>query len=208
MIKVAKENKLNRSDCTIVPLKKPKDSKQPIQVRALEAAKEHFDTSTPEGRYILARLETKAKHASKRALKPKKTEWQKTRDKADTTFQKYIRMRDADENYRRFRCCTCGKIKPTQNLQAGHCIERLSRGSMGTRWEETNAHGQCDYCNKPDGGHGEREKHEIYIIAKYGQKELDRLLVLQKINAKKPTIEFMNGIIEKYQKKTKDLEEE
>ena len=212
MIRVPSKNTLKLDDCKPVPL--PKPGKQPVQVRALEAAKEHFDTSTPEGRYILARLETKATHAIKRASKPKKTEWQKVRDKADNTFQKYIRVRDTRFNsflmgstgY--FACCTCDKIKSTQHLQAGHCIERRSKGSMGTRWEETNCHGQCDYCNDPKRGGGRRPDHERYIIAKYGQEELDRLLVLQKVRSKKPTIDFMNGIIETFKKKLNDLEEE
>jgi len=183
-------------------------AKDPIQVRALEAASVHFDRTTPEGRYILARLETKALHATKRASKPKKNDWQKARDKADTTFQKYIRVRDGDYEVGIFRCCTCAKIKTVSHLQAGHCIERRAKGSMGTRWEETNCHGQCDYCNDPSRGGGKRKEHEAYIVSKHGQKELDRLLVMQKMNSKKPTIEFMKGVIEKYQKKTSKIEGE
>ena len=58
--------------------------------------------------------------------------------KADKYFSLFIRERDKDKG-----CVTCGKF--TDNKDCGHF---LSRRFESTRFDEKNAHGQCQKCNR------------------------------------------------------------
>jgi hypothetical protein len=61
----------------------------------------------------------------------------------DSTFSKYIRIRDANEKGIG-RCYTCGTEKRWQDLQCGHYA---SRRHLMTRWLPEGARSQCAGCN-------------------------------------------------------------
>ena len=79
------------------------------------------------------------------------------RDKAWSTFSKWIRNRDK-------RCVTCGN---TETLQAGHfwhaCLD----------FDEVNINAQCTGCNK--WRHGNLAKYSTYLIRKYGIEDFHAL---------------------------------
>ena len=66
------------------------------------------------------------------------------RDRLDTVFSKYIRLRDAMPSGT-FRCISCGKIKTLDQADAGHYFSRVH---MNTRFDEDNVHDECRYCNR------------------------------------------------------------
>jgi len=68
------------------------------------------------------------------------------KDKLDTIFSKYIRLRDTDE-YGRGGCFTCGNNFHYDDLECGHF---RSRRNLATRWHQDNAHAQCRECNQKD----------------------------------------------------------
>ena len=68
------------------------------------------------------------------------------RDRLDTVFSKYIRLRDAMPSGT-FRCISCGKIKTLDQADCGHYF---SRTHMSTRFDEDNCNAECRYCLTPD----------------------------------------------------------
>lgn len=78
----------------------------------------------------------------------------------DKWFSLYIRKRDK-------YCVLCGT---TENLTCGHLFSRVA---YSTRWDETNAFGQCAGCNM-------RHEHDparfhIWFINKYGKDKFESL---------------------------------
>lgn len=92
------------------------------------------------------------------------------RDKLDTVFSKYIRLRDAMPSGM-FRCISCGKIKPIDQADCGHFHSRIH---MSTRFDEDNCNAECRFCNRFSADHliGYREN----LIKKIGQQ---RFLLLE-----------------------------
>jgi len=80
----------------------------------------------------------------------------------DEWFSKYIRLRDANHNGL-CRCITCSTVKHWSDMDCGHF---QSRRFTATRWEEKNAHAQCQSCNNY--GSGEQYRHGIEIDSLYG----------------------------------------
>ena len=175
------------------------NKKEPIQIRALKLAEKMFNGNSPEGRYILARLRVKAAHAAKRAEKPKKSDFQKARDRLDQIFGKYIRARDSEN--RVFQCCTCNKIKTVEHMNAGHCY---SRKYYAIRWNEQNCHGQCIYCNtQPLGLY---QKHEEYIKNKYGDGVLNKLKSVKMFKTNRnPSLFEIEHLIKYYTEKLNNV---
>jgi 5-methylcytosine-specific restriction endonuclease McrA len=88
------------------------------------------------------------------------------RKKLWKVFAEYIRLRDP-------WCVTCKhEGKHTRTVHAGHFI---SRGHDGTRYDETNVHGQCEECNSFKTGN--LEIYEGFIIKKYGTDYIKKLIV-------------------------------
>jgi hypothetical protein len=85
--------------------------------------------------------------------------------KLDIIFSKYIRKRDEGKP-----CITCHK--PWQStFQCGHLI---SRRHQFTKWDETNANGQCPGCNMFEGG---RQLEHAYATDKlYGPGTAESIL--------------------------------
>lgn len=172
-------------------------NKTTLQERAYEAVKAALGDRTPEGRYALGILKTKARHAQarattklKRSFQPggfERQEWRKARDKVDAEFSRFIRLRDTvlhpGATVRVGHCVTCGNLKPWEHLQCGHWIKR---GFFGTRWSEWNCHAQCDFCNDPKRGGGREPEHEAAIKRLHGEAMPDRLRAEKKLKARRP----------------------
>lgn len=89
----------------------------------------------------------------------------------DKVFQYYVRLRDAmPGGYT--KCISCGKIKPFDQMQAGHFF---GRASFSTRWSEDNVHSECIWDNCYNGEHllGYRDN----LIKKIGQQRFNFLAV-------------------------------
>jgi hypothetical protein len=88
----------------------------------------------------------------------------------DRIFSRYVRLKAADENGL-CRCVSCGKYHNWKHkIQAGHFIPRTKHR---TRFDETNVHPQCEYCNKwlsgNPGGYAE------YMMKTYGVGHIEKL---------------------------------
>lgn len=192
------------------------DLKDPVQVRAFRLVDQLLhragQANTPEGRYAINRLRTRAKHAEERAPKVAKKRAQRKAKGgktfsdlmhlADRVFSLFIRWRDTrDTAFGRVgRCATCKQVHPFQELQNGHWIRREH---WGTRWDEHNCNAQNVLCNNYRGG--EEEKHGAYIEKKWGKGTCDRLRVLAKVNEKKPNEWKVRGIILHYAVRLKEM---
>jgi hypothetical protein len=111
--------------------------------------------------------------------------------KAQTIFNRYIRQRDSEDGY--FTCISCGQVKATDLMDAGHYVP--VKGSSALRFDEYNVNGECKRCNGFDDFHliGYRRG----IINKYGE---DILIYLEQ-NArlvKKWSRTELNEIINQY----------
>jgi len=115
-------------------------------------------------------------------MTPKKKAWQ--------WCSKYIRLRDAIEYQEKhpdvpfgyLQCCTCNHIVVyDKNCDAGHFISRGSRGGSGVYFDERNIHGQCKSCNAWH--QGRQEVYREFMLEKYGQKVIDELEVLDRIQS-------------------------
>lgn len=87
----------------------------------------------------------------------------------DKVFQYWVRLRDAMPGGFT-RCISCGKIKPFDQIQAGHYY---SRAHFNTRWSPLNVNGECAGCNCFSGDHliGYRQN----LIKKIGIKGVEYL---------------------------------
>jgi hypothetical protein len=186
-----------------------KQTRDPVQVRAYRLvarllAEKKLEGS-PEGRYAIGRLKTRAKHAEERAPKvaKKRAERKKKGGKtfsdlmhlADRAFSLFIRWRDSWDSIsgRVARCCTCRTVYTWDQLQCGHWIRREN---WGTRWDDWNAHIQGTCCNYYRGG--DEEKHGQIVESIHGKGACDRLRVKAKIFAKKPSEKEVRSVIKDY----------
>lgn len=89
---------------------------------------------------------------------------------AKKEFQKYVRMRDADE-HGYCTCCTCGKRLHWKEIDGGHFVpaERLA-----TCFIDENCNPQCTYCNKWQ--YGRLDEYFVYMEKRYGRAVIDSLL--------------------------------
>jgi len=131
---------------------------------------------------------------------------------AQRWFNKFIRLRDADEN-----CISCGM--PEWEVIAGTPIHQvggiwdaghyLSRGAYPElRFDEANCHKQCKRCNGGSGKFSAKNKtvtqrYRVNLILKIGQAEVDRLEGPQE--PLKLTIPEIQELIAKYKAKVKEL---
>ena len=128
--------------------------------------------------------------------------------KAVEYFNKYIRLRDCDDNG--FACCiSCGKpMKYGSKYHAGHFYSAGKYPSI--KFNEDNVHAQCLQCNYY--GHSEGNLYRINLEKKIGLerlKTLDTLAGVYKQTHKSDTSRFyFIEIIEKYKQKCKELAKE
>lgn len=110
--------------------------------------------------------------------------------KLDKVFSLYIRLRDAmPSGY--FKCISCGQIKPFEQADCGHYINRQH---MATRFDEMNCNAQCRKCNRFD--EGNIQGYRRGLVAKYGEQKI--LLLESKKNNTKKLSEFEYKELIKY----------
>jgi hypothetical protein len=116
--------------------------------------------------------------------------------KTQTTFNTYIRTRDAGLN-----CISCDK-KLTGKFDAGHYFNANNHWSV--RFDERNVHGQCVNCNQHK--HGNLLNYQIGIQQRIGADELIELHAIAH-NTRKFTRDELRELISIYKEKTKALKE-
>lgn len=127
----------------------------------------------------------------------------KLKQLAQVVFNEYIRERDA-AGASHFKCISCGQIKEVKYMDAGHYYNVGHYD--GLRYDEDNAHGQCNYCNRFL--HGNLIEYGYNLLAKIGP---ERFVALRKRaeNYKRVGYKFTRSevqeIIEKYKQKIKEL---
>lgn len=120
--------------------------------------------------------------------------------KLDKVFSLYIRLRDAmPGGY--FRCISCGQIKPFEQADCGHFVNRQH---MSTRFDEMNCNAQCRKCNRFM--EGNIQDYRKGLIRKYGEKAVI-LLEAKKHRTRKYTdfeynelIKYYSALVEKLKK--------
>lgn len=112
--------------------------------------------------------------------------------KLDKEFSLYIRLRDAMPNSY-FRCISCGQIKPFEQADCGHYINRQH---MSTRFDEMNCNAQCRKCNRFM--EGNIQGYRQGLIAKYGEQRV--LLLEAKKNQTRKYSDFEYKELIKYYK--------
>lgn len=118
--------------------------------------------------------------------------------KLDTVFSKYIRLRDMMPG-KVFRCISCGQIKPIEQADCGHYINRQH---MATRFSEMNCNAQCRSCNRFD--EGNMQGYRRGLVQKYGEQRV-LLLESQKYEIRKYTDFEYEVLIKHYQAEVKKM---
>lgn len=119
----------------------------------------------------------------------------------DNTFSEYIRLRDARRDGT-FVCISCGKIKPYEQADCGHYINRQH---MSLRYSEKNCNAQCRQCNRYD--EGNIQGYRRGLIAKYGEPVV-LWLEAMKHETKKITEFEYKAMIDHYRKEVKRIKAE
>lgn len=141
---------------------------------------------------------------SKKKKQSGKSEHQRLVVQLDKWFSLYVRLRDSfvsnGELY--FRCISCGKIKPYEEADCGHYI---NRGHMSTRFDEDNCHAQCRFCNRFD--EGNIYSYRMRLIEKIGESRV-LLLEYKKNQACKLGDFELRALVGHYKSEVKRLKEE
>jgi len=117
--------------------------------------------------------------------------------KLDKLFSKYIRQRDLI-NGKMFKCCSCGQLKPKEQADAGHFINRRW---MACRWREDNVHSQCRSCNRFDEGNA--VGYTMFMIDKYGKEHVEYLQAIKNAGYKYSEFE-LQVLVDEYKDKLKE----
>lgn len=96
---------------------------------------------------------------------------------ADDWFSKYIRLKAVKElrektggNNDYAQCVSCGKVDHWKEMDAGHWINR--RHNI-VRYDESNVHCQCQYCNRFCEGNA--SGYALFMLSRYGSEIMDDL---------------------------------
>jgi hypothetical protein len=116
--------------------------------------------------------------------------------KLDKLLSKFIRLRDSSDGV--FKCCSCGQLKPYEQADCGHFINRRW---MATRWREDNCHAQCRSCNRFDEGNA--VGYTMFMIDKYGKEHVEYLQAIKNAGYKYSDFE-LQVLISEYKQKLKD----
>lgn len=121
--------------------------------------------------------------------------------KLDKIFSLFIRYRDTMPNGY-FQCISCGQIKPFEQADCGHYINRQH---MNTRFDEMNCNAQCRHCNRFM--EGNIQDYRRRLVSRYGERSV--LLLEAKKNVFKQFTDFeLEERITYYKKEAKKLKEE
>ena len=118
--------------------------------------------------------------------------------KLDRVFSQYIRLRDMMPGGV-FRCISCGQIKPIEQADCGHYINRQH---MATRFSEMNCNAQCRSCNRFD--EGNMQGYRRGLVQKYGEQRV-LLLEAQKYETRKYTDFEYEALIKHYRAEIKKM---
>ena len=118
--------------------------------------------------------------------------------KLDKVFSQYIRLRDRMPGGV-FRCISCGQIKPIEQADCGHYINRQH---MATRFSEVNCNAQCRSCNRFD--EGNMQGYRRGLVQKYGEQRV-LLLESQKYETRKYTDYEYEALIKHYRAEIKKM---
>lgn len=124
------------------------------------------------------------------------------KNQLDTVFSQYIRLRDMIPNTTIFRCISCGMIKPINQADCGHYINRQH---MATRFSEVNCNAQCRHCNRFD--EGNMQGYRRGLVNKYGETKVT-LLESQKYEVRKYSDFEYKALIQHYKKEIKRILDE
>lgn len=146
-------------------------------------------------------IKAKKEKEEKRKLKKRKDELRPIKwyeDRAQTVFNKFIRLRDKE-----IPCISCGK--PDNGLHQRHASHYRSRGGCSyLRFDESNVHASCSQCNKWQSGNIAGYTPEL--ILKVGQAEFERIKSSPK--SYRWSRDELIEIHEKYKGKCRELETE
>lgn len=136
-------------------------------------------------------------------MKRVKSELVKAKERAQRTFNEWVRLTDSTETTGSpwsCICCTCGKEVPNDgSLHASHYLLDSKNGNS-TSFDRVNVNSSCKSCNRYL--HGNLGNYALFIIKKYGQEEMDRLQRL-KLQTKKWTITELEDIYLDYKNRIK-----
>ena len=118
--------------------------------------------------------------------------------KLDKVFSQYIRLRDRMPGGV-FRCISCGQIKPIEQADCGHYINRQH---MATRFSEINCNAQCRSCNRFD--EGNMQGYRRGLVQKYGEQRV-LLLESMKYETRKYTDFEYEALIKHYRAEIKKM---
>ena len=118
--------------------------------------------------------------------------------KLDRVFSQYIRLRDMMPGGV-FRCISCGQIKPIEQADCGHYINRQH---MATRFSEMNCNAQCRSCNRFD--EGNMQGYRRGLVQKYGEQRV-LLLEAKKYETRKYTDFEYEALIKHYRAEIKKM---
>lgn len=122
--------------------------------------------------------------------------------KLDRVFSEYIRLRDsAMFSFQHFKCISCGQLKPYEQADCGHYI---NRARMATRYDEMNCNAQCRHCNRFM--EGNIQGYRQGLIVKYGMEKVE-LLDLKRNNTAHYNDAIYSELIKQYTLKTKKLKQ-
>lgn len=194
-------------------MKTQKEPLKPHPIRDYELIKEILERlkldQSPTGRRVLTRLKGPADKAQAKLNRPPKDpereDWEEAHEAALEELSLYIRTRDTREvapGVRRGKCATCPAVKDFKQLSCGHWIRREY---WGTKFHVQNNNAQCWGCNSKHMGNGMEKEHEAFILAKYGQATIDRLLFLKKAQARQKTAQELWAIAAELRKKREAL---
>lgn len=128
-----------------------------------------------------------------RRKKSKSQSWWFKKTKQD--FNKYIRLRDANEKGI-CQCITCKRMLHYKSAHAGHF-------QHGLHFREDNQHIQCPRCNLFLSGN--LSKYTLYMIDRYGRAKVDELM-REKNKVHKYGIPYLRELREELKNKIKKLE--
>ena len=158
-------------------------------VCGFRCAEEYAKRSRDRREASLKRTERVKTKKAIEAIQPK-SYWLK---KAQTVFNKYIRMRDDDQ-----ACISCQKPMH-KKINAGHF--RSVGSSPHLRFNENNCHAQCEHCNNYLSGN--IGNYRINLIKKIGESKVIELECDNK--PKHYTVDDIKKIILKYKNRIKEL---
>lgn len=117
--------------------------------------------------------------------------------KLDKIFSKYVRARDSKNGV--FKCCSCGQLKPYEQADCGHFINRRW---MACRFREDNCHAQCRSCNRFDEGNA--VGYTMFMIEKFGKEHVEYLQAIKNAGYKYTDFEI-ELLLKEYKEKLKNL---